>query len=115
CAIGRKLDARFAELGAARLTDRADADLDLETVANPWLERALGAAKEALKAQPLLATVTPLRPVAPANSREKPFAATLRANQRLTARGSTKDARHVELALECAGLAYEPGDSPGIG
>ena len=116
CAIGRKLDERLAELGAARLTERGDADLDLETVANPWLERALSAAKEALKSQPPLATVTPLRAVvtAPAYNREKPFAAPVLANQRLTTRGSEKDVRHVELSLEGSGLAYEPGDSLGL-
>jgi sulfite reductase (NADPH) flavoprotein alpha-component len=116
CAIGRRLDERLAALGETRLIDRADAALDLETVADPWAERALAAAKEALKSQPPLATVTPLRPdaSAPAYNRDKPFGAPLLANQRLTARGSAKDVRHLELALEGSGLAYEPGDSLGV-
>jgi sulfite reductase (NADPH) flavoprotein alpha-component len=62
CAVGQMLDARLADLSATRLIARADADLDIESVATPWLERALGAAREALKAgAPGLATVTPLR------------------------------------------------------
>jgi sulfite reductase (NADPH) flavoprotein alpha-component len=36
------------------------------------------------------------------------------ANQRLTARGSSKDVRHIELSLEGAGLHYAPGDSLGV-
>ncbi|MFC4820864.1 assimilatory sulfite reductase (NADPH) flavoprotein subunit [Dokdonella ginsengisoli] len=119
CAIGRKLDARLAELGATRLVALAEADLDLETVAAPWLERALAAAREALKAgTPRAATVTPLRAVAPSHAsewtRERPFAAELLVNQRITARDGTRDVRHLELSLEGSGLAYEPGDALGV-
>ena len=123
CEIGRRIDTRLAELGATRLVDRAEADLDVERTAKPWLEQALGAAREALKSNvpaanlpnPTLATVTPLRPVAvPVWSREKPFAAEVIANQRLTVRGSEKDIRHFEISLEGSGLNYEPGDSLGV-
>jgi sulfite reductase (NADPH) flavoprotein alpha-component len=117
CAVGQSLDARLAELSATRLIARADADLDIESVATPWLERALAAAREALKANaPALATVTPLRPYAPpaAGTREKPYAAEVLLNQRITARASSKDIRHLELALEGSGLAYEPGDALGV-
>jgi sulfite reductase (NADPH) flavoprotein alpha-component len=116
CAIGFKLDARLAELGATRLLPRADADLDLETVAEPWLAQALAKAKEALKPTAPLATVTPLRPLpaAPLHGRDAPFAAELLANQRITARASTKDVRHIELSLEGSGLRYEPGDALGL-
>lgn len=116
CAIGQKLDARLAELGATRLLPRADADLDIETIATPWLVQALAKAKEALKPAAPLATVTPLRPLpaAPAHGRDAPFSAELLLNQRITARGSSKDVRHVELSLEGYGLHYEPGDALGL-
>ncbi len=120
CAIGQKLDARLAELGATRLLPRADADLDLETVTEPWLAQALAKAKDALKPAAPLATVTPLRPLpaAPAYGRDAPFAAELLLNQRITARGgmtaASKDIRHVELSLEESGLHYEPGDALGL-
>jgi sulfite reductase (NADPH) flavoprotein alpha-component len=119
CAIGRRLDARLAELGATRLVALAEADLDLETVAAPWLDRTLAAAREALKASaPRAATVTPLRAVAASHAgewtRERPFAAELLVNQRITARDGTRDVRHLELSLEGSGLAYEPGDALGV-
>lgn len=117
CAIGQKLDARLAELGATRLLPRGDADLDIETIATPWAEQALVRAKEALKPVAPLATVTPLRPLqssAPHHHRDAPFAAELLLNQRITARGSAKDIRHIELALEGSGLHYEPGDAIGL-
>ena len=115
CAIGQQLDARLAELGGTRLLPRGDADLDLETVATPWLERALAAAREAIRLPPR-ASVTPLRPAqaGSAASRESPFAAEVLANQRITARGSDRDIRHIELSLEGSGLRYEPGDALGV-
>ncbi len=115
-ATGRQIDERLAELGAQRLFARGEADLDLDTVATPWLSQALDAAKEQLKTAAPLASVTPLRPAAAVSpwSREKPFAAEVLAHQRLTGRGSRKDVRHVELSLEGSGLTYLPGDALGV-
>jgi sulfite reductase (NADPH) flavoprotein alpha-component len=117
CAIGRQLDERLAELGGKRWIARGDADLDIDSIATPWLDAALVAAREALKPQAPLATVTSLRPVVATSSawtRDNPFAAELLVNQRITGRGSDKDIRHVELSLEGSGLRYEPGDALGI-
>ena len=116
CATGRWFDARLSELGATRLVDLAETDLDVEAVAEPWLERALDAARDALKAShPPMATVTPLRPPAtPAVTRGTPHAAELLVNQRITGRGSDRDVRHLELALEGPGLQYQPGDALGV-
>jgi len=121
CAIGAKLDARLAELGATRLFARGEADLDIATVAEPWGKQALEHARETLKSDApalQLATVTPLRAAVAAHAsawtREKPFAAPVLANQRISARNGTKDIRHIELSLEGAGLAYEPGDALGV-
>jgi sulfite reductase (NADPH) flavoprotein alpha-component len=116
CVIGRRLDARLAELGARRIVARADADLDIDSIAKLWLDSTLAAAREALKANTPLATVTPLRPphASPAWTREKPYAAEVLANQRISARSSAKDVRHIELALEGSGLTYEPGDALGV-
>ncbi len=116
-ATGRQIDARLEALGAQRLFARGEADLDVDTVAAPWLTQALDTARDTLKATAPLATVTPLRPGAAAASpwsREKPFAAEVLANHRLTGRGSRKDVRHVELSLEGSGLSYQPGDALGV-
>ena len=116
CAIGQRLDARLAELGASRVADVANADLDVETVSAPWTAKVVGIAQEVLKPAAPLATVVPLRPhaVPQAHSRERPFAAELLANQRITGRGSARDIRHIELSLEGSGLHYEPGDALGV-
>jgi len=121
CAIGTKIDARLAELGATRLFACGEADLDIASVAAPWSKQALEQARELLKAESpatRAATVTHLRSSAhahaPAWTREKPFAAPLLANQRISARNASKDIRHVELSLEGSGLAYHPGDALGV-
>jgi sulfite reductase (NADPH) flavoprotein alpha-component len=116
CEIGRVLDARFAELGATRLVDRADCDVDFEPVAAGWIDQAVAKAGEALKRRSP-ATVLELprsSPPAPTFHRDTPFEAEILANQRITGRGANKDVRHVEVSLGDSGLTYEPGDSLGV-
>ncbi len=121
CAIGQQLDTRLAELGGQRWLPRADADLDIERIAAPWLQQLQQQSAEALKPRPALATVTALRPHAQVIepwTRERPFAAELLGNQRITGRGSDRDVRHLEFSIEEAaahsGLDYEPGDALGV-
>ncbi len=116
CAAGAQIDARLAELGAERLLVRADADVDVDAAARPWFARALAAAREALRVTTPSAKVTPLRPsrASPAWHRDRPFAAEVLVNQRISARDGTKDIRHIELSLRESGLSYEPGDALGV-
>jgi sulfite reductase (NADPH) flavoprotein alpha-component len=116
CAIGRQLDERLAALGAQRLFTAGEADVDLETVAQPWLEQALQQAREQLKTSAPLAKVTTLRTArtGPVWHREQPFQAPLLLNQRITGRDSDRDVRHLEFSLDGSGLHYAPGDALGI-
>jgi sulfite reductase (NADPH) flavoprotein alpha-component len=116
CETGRVVDEKLAALGARRIVERADADLDFDRIANPWLEKVVAEARESLGAQPQSANVTRLRsvPAVPLFSREQPFAAEVIDNQRITGRGATKDVRHVELSLAGSGFKYEPGDALGV-
>jgi sulfite reductase (NADPH) flavoprotein alpha-component len=116
CETGRVVDEKLAALGARRIVERADADVDFDRIANPWLEKVVAEARESLGAQQSGATVTRLRsvPAAPQFTREQPFVAEIIDNQRLTGRGATKDVRHVEISLAGSGLKYEPGDALGV-
>jgi sulfite reductase (NADPH) flavoprotein alpha-component len=116
CHTGRVLDERLAELGARRLFARVDCDVDLEPQAAPWIEQAVGVARDELGAEPpRLAIVTPLRPAAvPLASRDQPLEIELLANQRITARAADHDVRHVELAIPDERFDYEPGDAIGV-
>jgi sulfite reductase (NADPH) flavoprotein alpha-component len=123
CAIGNRLDARLAELGATRFAPLGAADVDIDTVATPWLEQTLAQARELLKTP--AGSVTTLHAVQrerpadapaaePVHSRERPFNAIVLANQRIVARDAERDLRHIELSLEGSGLTYQPGDALGV-
>ena len=116
CVIGRQLDARLAELGGTRFAPFGETDVDVEAVAKPWLDKTLEQARDVLKSIAPAARVTPLHAVSSRStySRERPFAATVLANQRIVARDNGRDVRHVELSLEGSGLQYAPGDALGI-
>ena len=51
CGIGRRIDERLAALGAKRVLDRADADVDLDYVVTPWADSALQQAQSLLAPQ----------------------------------------------------------------
>ncbi len=121
CVIGQKVDQRLAELGARRLFARGDADVDIETVANPWTETALTEARALLQENSARSgqampdgVVTPLHPVRTAWTRQHPFQAEVLVNQRIVANASDKDVRHIELLLEGSGITYQPGDALGV-
>ncbi len=111
-AIGRLLDARLEALGGKRLLARAEADVDIATIAAPWQQQVL-AEVQALQpqAKPVAAGTTIAASFVSAHAATQ--SAELLANQRITARGSDQDVRHVELSLT-DGLSYEPGDALGI-
>jgi sulfite reductase (NADPH) flavoprotein alpha-component len=115
CEIGRRIDERLAELGATRLYDRTDCDVDFEAPAAAWSAQAVALLQEARPAA-APGRIAVLRPVAvpPPWSRESPFAAELLANQRVTVGEGVRDVRHIELSLANSGLHYEPGDAIGV-
>lgn len=53
-------------------------------------------------------------PSGPSYSKNNPFPATLLANRVLNGEGSSKETRHVEVALTGSDLSYEVGDALGI-
>ena len=116
CKTGRDFDERLAALGATRLLERVDADVDFEAPAASWRASIL----EILKAKAGSATATLSHsPVASAvasslYSKSKPFTANLITNQKLTGRWSVKDIRHIEIDLAGSDLSYQPGDALGV-
>ena len=116
CQAGKDFDQRFAELGATRLFERVDADLDYSATAEQWIRDIVAIIKE--KAAPVvqsIATAT-TAPVAKESQYNKanPFPATLITNQKITGRQSDKDVRHLEFDLAGSDLHYQAGDALGV-
>jgi NADPH-dependent sulfite reductase flavoprotein alpha-component len=114
CGHGRNLDERFAGLGAARLMDRADCDVEFLPEADKWLEKIIARIKETEAAQAASAPHAPALGVAGrAATRLQPAAARLAANVRLSRDGSAKDTRRIALS-QAPGIEYEVGDALGV-
>lgn len=116
CAAGKNLGELLGKLGASEWQPRVDADVEYDADAKNWRAQIVEQAK---KLQPASNTpsaqVLPLRPAAASvYHRDKPFPAPVLAVQKITARDSRKDVRHVELSLAGSGLSYEPGDTLGV-
>lgn len=123
---GKDFDKRLGELGATRVLDRQDCDVDYDDPFEAWLEEAVAAMSrlnEAEASAPSTAaapeappTTLPPPPVAhdPPGTRRNPVVGTLLESALLTGPGSTKKARHVVLRTAGTGLTFEVGDSIGV-
>jgi len=118
CAVSRRIDARFAELGAQRFADLGEVDVDYESPSANWSDGVLEKAREALGARPAVAASPPPAVLHVVNDaghdRDRPYAAEVLDNQRIVSRDSAREVRHLELSLQGSGLRYEPGDALGV-
>ena len=119
CQAGKDFDNRLGELGAERLLDRVDADVEYKDVAQAWRKRIVDVLKQRVPADvPAQAAPTLAGSVNQVDSspytKELPLTATLAVNQKITGRDSDKDVRHLEIDLGDSGLRYQPGDALGI-
>ncbi|GAB2780973.1 sulfite reductase (NADPH) flavoprotein alpha-component [Hymenobacter luteus] len=130
CQTGFEFDQRLAELGATRLLERVDCDVEFEAEARRWAGQVLGLLAESLPqvAAPVAASAAaaPVKPVAVSvvvggaeveleerveyHSRN-PFEAELLEKIQLNGRGSTKETYHLEFSLADSGIQYEAGDA----
>jgi sulfite reductase (NADPH) flavoprotein alpha-component len=110
CLAGKKLDARLAELGATRIVDRVDCDVEFDDLAKKWSANAF----TILSGSSAASAPVPAEEKDTGWSKKKPFPAPLLANIELNAKGSTKDTRHIAFSLKDSGLTYEVGDSLGV-
>ncbi len=119
CQAGKDFDSKLAELGAERLLDRVDADVEFQAAAAEWRARVVEVLKARVpKETPAQAAVTATGAVNEVFSspytKEEPLTATLAVNQKITGRDSEKDVRHIEIDLGDSGLRYQPGDALGV-
>ncbi|WP_440712257.1 sulfite reductase subunit alpha [Gordonia sp. FQ] len=114
CQAAKNLDGRLAELGAQRLVDRVECDVDFQRPADAWLPGALQALADA-PATALSATAPSPSPSSKdpgevAWGRKRPYPATILANSILSGPTSGKEVRHVVISLGDSGIEYQAGD-----
>lgn len=116
CFAGRRFDERLAELGAQRVQDRAECDVEFEQTATEWSNRFFASLNSANgTTDPPAAVETGLSHTPePVYDRRNPFPARFLGNVRITAPCSAKDVRHIVLSLAGSGLSYEAGDALGV-
>ncbi|ELI8289978.1 TPA: NADPH-dependent assimilatory sulfite reductase flavoprotein subunit [Yersinia enterocolitica] len=119
CQAGKDFDNKLAELGAQRLLERVDADVEYQESAQQWRQQIVAAFQARVPAQSAAAVaVTPSGAVdeitSSPYSKAAPLTAQLSVQQKVTGRNSEKDVRHIEIDLGDSGLRYQPGDALGI-
>jgi sulfite reductase (NADPH) flavoprotein alpha-component len=114
CQFGKVCDERLAALGAKRIFDRKDCDVDYETPAQEWTEAVFSNLAGAAAVATAATAVTSEAPATTGFDRKNPFPSRLLRNLTLTRAGSAKDVRHFELGLAGSGLSYEVGDALGV-
>lgn len=120
CATGRAIDERLGALGALRIADRADLDLDFAKKAAGWTEAVLGKFQPA---EPAAANIVHIDfKAAPQEDdpdeilfdAENPLAAEISDLVNLNGTGSSSETWHLEFATDAAGWTYAPGDAIGV-
>jgi len=126
CQAGKLIDTRFEQLGATRIHDRVDCDVDFEDPAALWSAAVLDRLAAEAGAQPGAgeaagATATSAaaggagasrasRPGSQWNKRN-PYRSTLAVNRLLSSPRSAKEIRHFEFELGDSGIEYSAGDA----
>ncbi|CQD42926.1 NADPH-dependent assimilatory sulfite reductase flavoprotein subunit [Yersinia mollaretii] len=119
CQAGKDFDNKLAELGAERLLDRVDADVEYQVSAQHWRQQVVAALQARVPAQSTAAVAVAQSGAvdeitSSPYSKTAPLTAQLSVQQKVTGRHSEKDVRHIEIDLGDSGLRYQPGDALGV-
>jgi sulfite reductase (NADPH) flavoprotein alpha-component len=110
CTIGQKIDARLEALGAKRVADRVECDLDFEKPAADWIDQTLKtlAPPEAARGTVIAVDFGARQQAA---SDTSPVEAEVSDWINLNSSRSDKETIHLELTFDGVAPAYKPGDS----
>ncbi|KXI29528.1 assimilatory sulfite reductase (NADPH) flavoprotein subunit [Paraglaciecola hydrolytica] len=119
CQTGKDFDQRLADLGAKRIIDRVDCDVDYDDACQAWFGAVIAKISDELLQQSATPAVTSNARAQASNkasvyNKKNPFSASLLESQKITGRDSVKDIRHIEISLEGSGIQYRPGDALGV-
>ncbi|MFI9760705.1 sulfite reductase flavoprotein subunit alpha [Streptomyces sp. NPDC051963] len=114
CQAAKLIDTRLEQLGAGRLHERVDCDVDFEEPATAWTAAVLERLVAETGASPVPAAggsaVSAPAPRSPWNKRN-PYRSRLAVNRLLSSPDSAKEIRHYEFDLGDSGITYEAGDA----
>ena len=110
CAVGKALDARLAELGATRVAERVDCDLDFEAPASAWIKGTLETLAPPREIAGNVVAVD-FSPRAAGEVSREAVPVEVAEHIDLNSSRSEKETIHLVLGFEGAAPAYEPGDS----
>ena len=113
CQAGKLIDMRLEQLGAYRLVDRLDCDVDYEDIASDWINKIIPLTNDG-RSKPIVVTDEKLANVKSIWNRKNPYPATLRVNKLLSGEQSLKEIRHFEIDLGDSGITYDTGDALNI-
>lgn len=112
CQTGRDFDRKLDELGAERIYDRVDCDVDYEEDAEKWMANVINAIDAAPEGTQNEQIVSESIKSAKEKkfSKANPYQAEVLENINLNGQGSNKETRHIEFLLDNFGEDYEVGD-----
>lgn len=111
CQTGKDFDLKLETLGAKRIVNRQDCDVDYEDPFQQWLDKVADALAAQTESPAAVGATTASAVPVTAYGKKNPFPATLSEKIMLNGRGSAKETLHLEFSLEGSGLSYLPGDS----
>jgi sulfite reductase (NADPH) flavoprotein alpha-component len=109
CGVGKKIDARLEALGAKRVVDRVDCDLDFETPAGDWIGHAVKALAPPEAGRGTVIAVDFGK--AGSSSKTEIVEAEIVEHTDLNSSRSDKETVHLALSFDGAAPPYEPGDA----
>jgi sulfite reductase (NADPH) flavoprotein alpha-component len=110
CAVGKAIDQRLAALGATRIAERIDCDLDYAEPARRWIEGTLAVLAPAEPARSQVIEVD-FGSGARTEAGLDPVEAEVIAHINLNSSRSDKETIHLELGFDGEAPRYNPGDS----
>ena len=111
CHAGKLIDTRFEQLGATRIQDRVDCDVDYEELSEKWTSSLIAKWKPEVE---VIKEKSNDQSNLKEYNRKNPYSAKLLSNRMLSGVNSNKEIMHYEIDLGDSGLKYEVGDSLSI-
>ncbi len=111
CKCGIDFDRRLGELGAARIVDRVDCDVDFDAEFKEWSEALVNVLAPETVTMP--GSEETLDQTEEGYSKNRPFPSPILQNYNLN-KGGAKETHHIALSLDGSGLSYEVGDALGL-